>query len=140
MTTPDPFAAPAQGGTLTALHGKLLLIDVRKTERKKSKYPTEDGSGFKDAIICDMTVLSDEKPYTLYGLAVMSGSMSGQLLPYVGTGTPVLGTLGKDKFEKGEGWVLIDPTDDDKVKAREYIASKPKPAAPKDPFASAVAE
>jgi len=137
MSTPDPFAAPAQGGTLKALRGKLLLIECKRTERKKSKFPTDDGSGFKDAVICDVTVLSDDKPYTLYGIAVMSGSMTGQLLPYVGTDTPVLGTLDKSEFEKGEGWVLEEATEDDKVIAREYIANKPKPEKPKDPFAAA---
>lgn len=137
MTTPDPFAAPAQGGTLGSLEGKLVLIECLRVEKKKSEYPTDDGTGMKNAIFCNFTVLAGDESYTLYEVPVMSGSMSGQLLPYVGTGTPVLGTLAKEKFKRGPGWILLDSTDADKDIARAYIANKPKAEKPKDPFATA---
>lgn len=140
VDTGDPFAAPAQGGTLKGIRGRLLLVEVTEKTRAKSKYPTDDGSGMVDAAKCNITVLDgDNAPYTLHGIKVMSGSMVGQLLPYAGTDTPVLGRLDMEKFERGEGWVLNEADDAEKDTARAYIAAHPKPAK-KDPFAAAKSE
>lgn len=140
VDTGDPFAAPAQGGTLKSIEGRLILVAVLEKKKKRSRFPTDDGSGMTDAAKCDLTVLDGENaPYTLHGIDVMSGSMVGQLLPYAGTDTPVLGRLGMEKFDKGMGWVLAEANDGEKDIARTYMAEHPKPVK-KDPFAAATSE
>lgn len=138
----DPFVAPATGGNLKSLRGKLLLVFPLETGKGKSKFPTRDGNpaGLVDTVTSKIVVLDDaETPGRVIArLKIMSGSMYGQIAPYVGTGKPVLGRLGKQEFDLGEGWVLEDEnlTDADLDSARAWMIANPvqKPA---DPFAKA---
>lgn len=132
----DPFVAPAQGGTLKSIETRLLLVYPKEQGKSKSKFPTKDNSGFVDHVMCDVIVLdAPEGVHTMHRVKILSGSMTGQLLPYVGTGKPVLGRLGMEKFDMGMGWVLNDATEPDRELAREYIAANPV-AKPVDPFAT----
>lgn len=140
MSTPyaddDPFVAPATGGSLGSIEGRLLLAYPSEQGKSKSKFPTQDGSGMVTHVVCRVVVLDGDEPgKTLDRVKVLSGSMVPQLLPYVGTGRPVLGRLGKDKFDNGMGWVLNDASEPERDTARKWIAEHPvtKPA---DPFAT----
>lgn len=136
----DPFVAPATGGNLKALNGKLLLVFPQELGKAKSKYPTRNGDPFVDCVTSKIVVLddSDEPGRVIARLKIMSGSMFGQIAPYVGTGKPVLGRLDKAEFEMGEGWVLVDEnlTDEDFDLARTWIKNNPEKK-PEDPFAKA---
>lgn len=132
----DPFVAPATGGNLKAIESRLLLVYPTEQGKSKSKYPTADNTGMVDHVVCKVVVLDGDEPGKVIDrMKIMSGSMIGQLLPYVGTGKPVLGQLGMDKFDKGMGWVLNDATEPERDVARQWIAAHPV-AAPVDPFAS----
>jgi hypothetical protein len=143
MTTPNPFAGviagPARGGTMEQFKGRLVLITPVSTMKKRSSFPTDDGSGLVDAVVCEFVVLDGEN----YGekfdrITVMSGSMTPQLLPYIGKNLKVVGKITKEKFDRGQGWVINDPTDDDIAVATKYLTESAvtAPAAPKDPFAA----
>lgn len=141
MTTPanDPFLPPAQGGSLSTLEGRLLLVYPQSNDKAKSKFPTRDGSGLVDRVTCRIIVLDGDEPgKKIDRVQVMSGSMTGQLLPYVGKNMPVLGRLAKTKFDAGMGWDLKEATDDEKNTARAWIAANPEEK-PRDPFATASA-
>lgn len=136
----DPFVAPASGGTLKSLKGKLLLVFPLEIGKGRSKFPTKDGSGLVDAVTSKIVVLDDaDNPGRVIArMKIMSGSMFGQIAPYVGTGKPVLGRLGMDTFDMGDGWVLETDgiTDDELQTARDWIAANPE-RKPADPFAKA---
>ncbi len=136
----DPFVAPATGGNMRSLRGKLLLVFPLEIGKGKSKYPTKDGSGLVDAVTSKIVVLDDaDNPGRVIArMKIMSGSMFGQIAPYVGTGKPALGRLGMDTFDMGDGWVLEaeNLTDDDLNLARKWIADHPE-RQPEDPFAKA---
>lgn len=137
----DPFVAPAEGGTLKSLQLSLLLVYPLEIGKAKSKFPTKDGSGLVDSVTCKIVVLDDPNHpngRVIARMKIMSGSMFGQIAPYVGTGKPVLGRLDKSEFDMGEGWVLVTDkiTDADMQKARDWIAANPEKK-PEDPFAKA---
>lgn len=136
----DPFVAPATGGTLKSLRGNLLLVFPQEIGKGKSKFPTKDGSGMVDSVTCKVVVLDDdENPGRVIArMKIMSGSMFGQIAPYVGTGKPVLGRLDKEEFDMGEGWVLVTETlnDGDLQAARDWMTANPEKR-PADPFAKA---
>lgn len=138
----DPFVAPATGGNLKSLRGKLLLVFPLEIGKGKSKFPTRDGNagGLVDTVTSKIVVLddADEPGRIIARMKIMSASMFSQIAPYVGTGKPVLGRLDKQEFDLGEGWVLDDEslTDDDMNSARAWIAAHPEKK-PEDPFAKA---
>lgn len=138
----DPFVAPATGGNLKGLKGKLLLVFPLEIGKAKSKFPTRDGnaSGLVDSVTSKVVVLDDdETPGRIIArMKILSASMFSQIAPYVGTGKPVLGRLDKMEFDLGEGWVLDDEslTEDDMNMARAWITANPVKA-PEDPFAKA---
>lgn len=143
MSTPyaddDPFVAPASGGSLRPLNGRLLLIYPLEQGKSKSDFPTTDGSGMVTHVVGKVVTLDGDanvEAGTVYERMTMkSGSMVPQLLPYVGTGKPVLGRLTMKKLPRGEGWVLDEASAPDMDVARKWIAEHPitKPA---DPFAT----
>jgi hypothetical protein len=140
MSTPyaddDPFVAPASGGNLGAIEGRLLLAYPSEQGKSKSKYPTHDGTGLVQHVVCKVVVLDGDEPgKVMERVKILSGSMVPQLLPYVGTGKPVLGRLGKDKFENGMGWVLNEASEPEMDTARKWIAANPVKR-PVDPFAT----
>ncbi len=136
----DPFVAPAEGGTMKSLRGKLLLVFPLEIGKAKSKFPTKDGSGFVDSVTSKVVVLDDaDNPGRVIArMKILSGSMFGQIAPYVGTGKPILGRLDTSEFDMGEGWVLVTDTltDSDLDSARTWIAEHPEKK-PEDPFAKA---
>ena len=140
FNTDDPFVAPAEGGTLKSLKGKLLLVFPLEISKAKSKFPTRDGNPFVDAVSSKIVVLDDElnPGRVIAKMKILSASMYSQIAPYVGTGRPVLGRLDKQEFDMGEGWVLDVETltDDDMQSARDWIAANPEKK-PEDPFAKA---
>lgn len=139
-TDTDPFNAPATGGNLKSLQLSLLLVYPLEIGKSKSKFPTKDGSGLVDHVTCKIVVLDDkdEPGRVIARMKIMSGSMFGQIAPYVGTGKPVLGRLDKAEFDMGEGWVLVteNVSEDDMNVARRWIAEHPE-TKPADPFAKA---
>lgn len=142
ITDNDPFVAPATGGNLKSLKGKLLLVFPQELGKGKSKFPVRDGNPNQliDTVTCKIVVLddADEPGRIIARMKVMSASMFVQVAPYVGTGRPVLGRLGRQEFDLGEGWILEDEnlTDEDLNMARAWMAANPVQA-PADPFAKA---
>lgn len=142
ITDNDPFVAPATGGNLKSLKGKLLLVFPLEIGKAKSKFPPRDGNvaGLVDSVTSKIVVLddADEPGRIIARMKILSASMFSQIAPYVGTGKPVLGRLDKQEFDLGEGWVLDDESlsEDDMTLARQWMAANPvvKPA---DPFAKA---
>jgi hypothetical protein len=135
----DPFVAPATGGTLKSLKGMLLLVFPTEIGKSKSKFPTKDGSGMVDHVICKIVAIDHpDGPKVIHRIKIMSGSMYGQIAPYVGTDRPALGRLGMDTFEMGDGWVLEAETltDADLQSARDWMMENPMKK-PTDPFTKA---
>lgn len=139
ITDEDPFVAPATGGNLKAIRGRVLLVFPNEVGKSKSKFPTKNGDGFVDHVTCRIVVLdSPDGAYEIHRMKIMSGSMFGQIAPFVGTNRPVLGKLGKAEFDMGEGWVLEteELTETHYQMAREWMRTHPVEK-PKDPFAKA---
>lgn len=124
----DPFSNPSAGGTkVTDYKGSLLLITPKEY---KEAVPTAYGE--KDAVSVDLVVLdgTDEAPEEHADVLLFQGVLIGQTKSKVGKGM-VLGRLGQRPASKpgqNPAWALEDPTDEDKVAARAYLAEK-------DPFA-----
>jgi len=130
----DPFSAPAQGTKVTAYNGALLLVspyDYREN--------VQTSFGEKDAVEANVVVLDEPKdgfpegesaPHEAEGVLLFQGVLIGQTKAKVASGGMVLGRLGQrppSKPGQNPSWVLEDPTEDDKQKARDYLATK-------DPF------
>lgn len=122
MTT-DPFNAPAAGGNFSAKdhNGKLLLITpTGYREGIKTSF------GEKDAVEASVVVIDETKPEgseKIDDALIFGGVLIGQTKSFVGKGL-VLGRLGQKPTDKGNpAWVLADATEEDKVKARAYLAS-----------------
>lgn len=123
MTT-DPFSGPASasGVKVTEFEGRLLLVTPTAYEEG-----IETQYGAKDAVRASVVVIDEEAPEKSEkhdDVLMFQGRLIGQTKPFVGKGL-VLGRLGKGEAKKGQSapWMLEDPTDDDKVKGREYLAS-----------------
>lgn len=124
MTSNDPFGAPAEGGRFNAEtnNGRLLLITPKAYEEGIKTV-----HGTKDAVKADVVVIDEANPAAsekvedalLFGgvLIAQTKSMIGKQL--------VLGRLGQGTPKPGQKppWLLDDPTEDEKVKARAYLAS-----------------
>jgi hypothetical protein len=123
MTT-DPFSGPASasGVKVTEFEGRLLLVTPTNYEEG-----IETQYGAKDAVRASVVVIDEEDPAKSEkhdDVLMFQGRLIGQTKPFVGKGL-VLGRLGKGEAKKGQSapWMLEDPTDDDKVKGRAYLAS-----------------
>ena len=126
----DPFDSPDAGGAkVTDYEGCLLLLTP--TEYKTGIQTTY---GEKDAVATDLVALDETESGDIeeHGdMLLFQGVLIGQTKGKVGRGM-VLGRLGKrppSKPGQNPAWVLLDPTEEDKVTAREYLAKK-------DPFAA----
>lgn len=129
----DPFAsAGAAGVKITDYEDQLLLLrPTEYIEHMKTEYSDD-----KDAVVADVVVLDgDGAPEDLGEVYIFQGGLIGQLKNKIGkTPDMVLGRLGKGEAKKkgySAPWKFLTPTEEDKEKAREYLAKKPKP---KDPF------
>jgi hypothetical protein len=123
--TIDQFDAPATGGKITDFDGALLLITP--TELREGIQTVH---GPSDAIVCDVAVLDGQDAGTEQtGVMVFPKVLQGQLKAKVGTGRMVLGRLGRGVAKPGQSapWVLGDPTEQDKAKARQHLAQVQPP-------------
>lgn len=117
----DQFDSPASGAKITDFDGELLLLS-----------PTEHREGIvtafgpADAVVTELAVLDGKHTGEKHsGVLVFQKALQGQLRPKVGTGRMVLGRLGRGVAKAGQSapWVLLDPNDDDKNKARQHLAA-----------------
>jgi hypothetical protein len=126
--TSDPFSNPQSGygPKASELVGKLVLL-YPDTYREGIRTV----NGEKDAVDGRMVILdgteSGEPEETTFSF--MQGVLISQLRRSIGK-NPVLGRMGLGEAKKGQNppFRLSDPTDEDKDKARAFIASQ-------DPFA-----
>lgn len=125
--TNDPFDAPGSGGVkITEYQGSLLLITP---EEYVTEVPTSFGE--KDAVRASIVVLDGpnlegDKPEEFADCLIFQGVLIGQTKAKIGKGM-VLGRLGQRPASKpgqNPAWALEDPTDEDKVKARAFLATK----------------
>jgi hypothetical protein len=129
--TDDMFDTPATGVKITDFDGALLLLKPTAVqELENSQYSS------KDVTVTDITVLDGPHAGEHHpGSYVYQKVLQGQLRPSIGTGRMVLGRLGLGVAKPGQSapWILADPTDADKQKARDHLVKAPA-AANKPPF------
>lgn len=120
----DPFSNPAtaSGTKVTEFEGSLLLVTPTGYEEG-----IETSFGTKDAVKANVVVIDEADPTASVkhdDMLLFQARLIGQTKSFVGKGL-VLGRLGKGEAKKGQAapWQLADATDDDKVKARAYLAS-----------------
>lgn len=120
----DPFSNPAtaSGTKVTDFEGNLLLITPTSHEQDIS---TDYGT--KDAVKANIVVINEDDPAKSIkhdDMLLFQARLISQTKGFIGQSL-VLGRLGKGEAKKGQSapWQLADATDDDKVKARAYLAS-----------------
>ena len=153
----DPFSTAREAFIkMDHVEGRLLLIQVRESGERESTLPgAKQGDTYTfvetDTVVLDGEIdeMIDQVPMELDGFQFSGEAITGQLLPALkkmqkGDGTGLLlnrlGTKG-NKW-KTKTWVLQEPSEEDKVVARKYLADvQARKAAekPKDPFAAATA-
>lgn len=130
----DPFATGGSSGVkFTDFEDKLLLI--YGTEYLDGDQKMETKYGKKDVVVADVIVLDGDNTEEHSGVYVFQGGLVGTLKRHVGK-RPYLGVLGKkDAKDKNfqKAWAFLDPNDEQKAEAREFI--KAREAAAEDPFA-----
>lgn len=127
----DMFDSPASGVKITTFEGELLLVAP-----KEFKEGVLTSFGPADYVEADVTVLDGQHKGEHHGAVRMfQKQLIGQLRPKVGTGRMVLGRLGRGEAKAGQSapWVLKDPTEDDKNKARQHLDAA-KAAEDRPPF------
>lgn len=144
----DPFKSGSSGGAgITEYDGQLLLVTPTEyVEVMKTSY------GETDCVRVDFAVLDgpdglEEIEDVLVFQRILVSAMKSQAKfnerngvdPQTGYPKMVLGVLAPntDKQKKGQDapWDLMEPSDEQKALAREYLAGRKKE--PADPFASA---
>ena len=140
----DPFAAPAvipsTYPSVQSFHGRLVLISPKKTDQ----VPNLQNPGqMVDRITADVTVVDGQGAVPLYKQRVQTGQflegpdfpgtyfngsrMTKQLFPSIPAGM-VLARIGlyKEGQPAGQGnpWGLVDPTEEDKQIARNFLANR----------------
>jgi hypothetical protein len=151
----DPFSTAREAFVkMDHVKGRLLLIQVLGSGERQSTLPkAKDGETYTfietDTVVLDGDIdeMIDEVPMELDGFQFSGEAITGQLLPALkkmqaGTGNGlVLNRLGtKGNSWNTQTWVLQEPTDEDKVLARKYladVAARKATEKPKDPFAAA---
>lgn len=142
----DPFKSGASGGAgITAYEGQLLLVTPTEyVEKMNTSF------GDTDAVRVDFVVLDgpdgpEEVEDTLVFQRILISAMKRQAVfnerhgvdPNTGHPKMILGVLlpNTDKQKKGQDapWDLLEPNDEQKALARNYLADKKKE--PADPFA-----
>jgi hypothetical protein len=149
----DPFSS-ARDAFVKQEHvnGRLLLITPLSSGERESNLPGSQGKTYTyietDTVVLDGDVddMIDEVPMLLEGFQYSGQAITAQLLPAVRKSTMVLGRLGqKPSATKGFGpaWVLMEPTEEDKMVARKYLADEAErkaSATPVDPFGNPAAD
>lgn len=125
------------------LEGRLLLVHPQDTGERESNLPGQAGKMYKyvitDVVVLDgeITEMIDEVPMVLDGFQLTGQTIVGQLEPKIRKGRKVLGRLTKKPAQQrgfSPAWVLADPTDEDKAKARAYLKAEAERRAKADPF------
>lgn len=147
MSNDDPFKSGASGGTgITAYEDQLLL--VTPTEYVES---ISTSFGDTDAVRVDLVVLDapdgpEEVEDTLVFQRILISAMKRQAKfneahgvdPQTGHPKMILGVLAPntEKQKKGQDapWDLMEPTNEQKTVAREYLAERKRQTT--DPFAA----
>ena len=139
----DPFAAPAhvpsEFARIQSFHGRLCLWKPTATDM----VPNEHGQ-LKPRLTVDITVVDGAGPLPMYEQRVHTGKfldgpefrgtyVSGQRLVVqlddaLKSGGMVLGRLGLYKEGKPQGqgnpWGIVEPTEEDKQIARQFLATR----------------
>ena len=148
----DPFSS-ARDAFIKQEHvnGRLLLITPTSSGTRQSTLPGQTDREYTyivtDTVVLDGEIddMVDKVPLLLEDFQFSGQAITAQLQPALRKKGTVLGRLGqKPSQTKGFGpaWVLAEPTDEDKVIARKYLADEEKrkaEATPADPFAAAAA-
>jgi hypothetical protein len=140
----DPFAAPAvipsTFPSLQSFHGRLVLISPRKIEQVPNKQVP---GKMDDRITANISVVDGLGPVPVWANRVQTGQfLDGpdftgvyisqsrvvqQLTPSIPSGM-VLARVGlyKEGQPQGQGnpWGLVDPTDEDRQTARNFLANR----------------
>lgn len=120
----DLFNSPASGAKFNAADHKGKLLLITPTGYKEG---ISTSFGTKDAVEANIVVVDEQSPagsQEIDSALLFGGVLIGQTKAYVGKGL-VLGRLSQKPTDKGNpAWVLSDPTDGDKDKARAYLATK----------------
>lgn len=143
-TVTDPFGAPAvipsTYPSVQSFHGRLVLISPKKIEQVRNK---QEPSKIDDRITADVTVVDGLGPVPLWKDRVQTGAfLDGpdftgvyfgqtrvvkQLASSIPSGM-VLARIGlyKEGQPQGQGnpWGLVDPTEEDKQIARNFLANR----------------
>lgn len=119
------FDSPSSGVKITEFEGALLLLTpVEHRENISTSF------GPADAVVADVAVLDGKDAgQTHPGTLIFQKALMGQLRPKVGTGRMVLGRLGKGVAKPGQSapWVLAEPTEQDKQRARDHLTKVAPP-------------
>ena len=140
----DPFASPAvipsTYPSVQSFHGRLVLISPKKIEQRPNK---QNPAQMDDRITADVTVVDGQGAVPLWSNRVQTGQfLEGpdftgvyfgqsrivkQLFPSIPSGM-VLARIGlyKEGQPAGQGnpWGLVDPTEEDKQIARNFLANR----------------
>lgn len=140
----DPFGAPAvipsTYPSVQSFHGRLVLISPKRIEQVPNK---QNPQKLDDRITADVTVVDGLGPVPLWKDRVQTGAfLDGpdftgvyfgqtrivkQLTPSIPSGM-VLARIGlyKEGQPQGQGnpWGLVDPTEEDKQMARNFLATR----------------
>lgn len=118
----DPFSSPATSSfSPKDIDGRLLLITPHEIQKDVvTDYGTSDATR-ADVVVLDGDGAPDEKS----GVLIFQKALQGNLRAALGKGM-VLGRLGQGVAKKGQSapWILTDPTEADKVIARQYLAGQ----------------
>lgn len=145
----DPFSSAREAFVkMDDLEGRLVLITPTDSGERQSTLKGAKESDTYVYIVSDTVVLDgeisdmiDEVPSVLEDFQWSGQAVTGQLLPQLKKKGMVLGRLGtKPNSWKTKTWVLQEPTDEDKVLARKWLAdeeARKAAATPDDPFAAA---
>lgn len=128
----DPFDTPRAGTLFSAKDHVGQLVLVEATGHAENVVTA---SGVSDLIEGDVTVLHDNGAVErIENAAIFGKVLVSTLKGSVGTGRPVLGRIGQGVAKGGNSapWVLDQPSDADKARARHYWTTRP------DPFTIAV--
>ena len=130
-TSTDPWSTPSESSTSEYLDikdqvGKLLLITPTKyLEHQKTKFNAD-----ADVVVANVAVIDEKDPEKSEEHAdvwLLQGRLIRATKGKVGNGM-VLGRLNQQETDKGNpAYDLSDPTDEDKVAARKFYATKAPP-------------
>lgn len=146
----DPFST-ARDAFIKQEHivGRLLLITPTDSGTRQSTLPGQTDKEYiyivTDTVVLDGDVddMVDEIPLLLEDFQFSGQAITAQLQPALRKKGMVLGRLGQKPSQTkgfGDAWVLAEPSEADKVIARNYLAEEEKrkaAAVPEDPFANA---